>query len=177
MGALQVLVGTHALVPDVITATSAGAVLGTVLAQGRTLAECDRLVEVAKGDLMAMTDTSRVFSEQPWLAGLDGTSMASRIHALVTEHGRPDLDDDWDQLEASAVGAHLRTAEWLDERLLAEPDGERDLADLSQVAELLEADGPRTLSSLLALLAEHPDWVAINRHIAQKTVSQATTKD
>ena len=103
VGALQVLVGTHALVPDVITATSAGAVLGTVLAQGRTLAECDRLVEVAKGDLMAMTDTSRVFSEQPWLAGLDGTSMASRIHALVTEHGRPYLDDDWDQLEASAV--------------------------------------------------------------------------
>ena len=54
----------------------------------------------------------------------------------------------------SRVLAHLRTAERLDERLLAEPDGERDLADLSQVAELLEADGPRTLSSLLALLAE-----------------------
>jgi len=103
VGALQVLVGAHAMLPDVVTATSAGAVLGTVLSQGRTLEECRRLVEVAKGDLMAMTDTSRVFSEQPWLAGLEGTTIASRIHALVTEHGRPDLDDDWDQLVASAA--------------------------------------------------------------------------
>lgn len=50
------------------------------------------------------------------------------------------------------VLTHLRTDEGLDERLLSEPDGERDLADLMHVAELLQASGERTVSGLLALL-------------------------
>lgn len=54
----------------------------------------------------------------------------------------------------SSVINHLRTAEGLEERLLAEPDGERELADLLHVAELLDAGGERTLSGLLAVLDE-----------------------
>lgn len=103
LGALQHLVGTLGIVPQVVTATSAGAVLGTVIAQGRTAQECrQRLIE-AEGDLMAMTRTDVVFAEQPWLEQLDGTSASDTIHRLVTEHGRPELDDDWDELEAEAL--------------------------------------------------------------------------
>ncbi len=103
LGALQHLIGTCSLVPQVITATSAGAVLGTVVSQGRDTAECRRRLVEAEGDLMAMTRTDVVFAEQPWLAQLDGTSASETIHRLVTQHGRPDLDDDWDELEAEAL--------------------------------------------------------------------------
>jgi len=105
LGALQHLIGALGLVPQVITATSAGAVLGTVVAQGRNLQECRQHLVEAEGDLMAMTRTDVVFAEQPWLAQLDGTSAADTIHRLVTQHGRPELDDDWDELEAEALAA------------------------------------------------------------------------
>lgn len=53
--------------------------------------------------------------------------------------------------------------------------------DFELVRRILETLYPHKpyfeMSDVLALLAKHPDWVAINRHIAQKTVSQATTKD
>ncbi|MDQ2678364.1 MAG: patatin-like phospholipase family protein [Actinomycetota bacterium] len=103
LGALQHLIGTRGLVPRVITATSAGAVLGTVVGQGRDADECRRRLLEAEGDLMAMTRTDVVFSEQPWLAQLDGTTAAESIHRLVTQHGRPRIDDDWDELEAEAL--------------------------------------------------------------------------
>ena len=89
LGALQHLIGTHGLVPRVITATSAGAVLGTVVGQGRDAAECRRRLVEAEGDLMAMTRTDVVFAEQPWFAQLEGTTAPESIHRLVTQHGRP----------------------------------------------------------------------------------------
>ena len=105
LGALQHLIGDLGLVPSVITATSAGGVLGTVVGQGRDAEECRRHLLEAEGDLMAMTRTDVVFAEQPWLAQLDGTSAAATIHRLVTQHGRPALDDDWDELQAEALAA------------------------------------------------------------------------
>lgn len=54
----------------------------------------------------------------------------------------------------SRVLTHLRTVERLDERILGERDGERDLADLVHVAELLDASGASTLSGVLAVLEE-----------------------
>ncbi len=105
LGALQHLIGVLGIVPQVMTATSAGAVLGTVIGQGRTAEECRRHLVEAEGDLMAMTHTDVVFAEQPWLKDLDGTSAAESIHRLVTQHGRPELDDDWDELEAEALAA------------------------------------------------------------------------
>ena len=39
VGALQYLVGTERIIPDIITATSAGAIAAVVLAQARTFAE------------------------------------------------------------------------------------------------------------------------------------------
>ena len=103
LGALQHLIGDLGIAPKVITATSAGAVLGTVVAQGRTAEECAARLVDAEGDLMAMTRTDVVFGEQPWLAQLDGTTASETIHRLVTEHGRPELDDDWEELQAEAV--------------------------------------------------------------------------
>ena len=52
--------------------------------------------------------------------------------------------------------------------------------DFELVRRILEALYPSNpgfgMADVLALLAEHPDWEAINRHIAQKTVNPATTK-
>jgi predicted acylesterase/phospholipase RssA len=105
LGALQHLIGELGIAPAVITATSAGAVLGTVVAQGRTAQECAARLVDAEGDLMAMTRTDVVFGEQPWLAQLDGTTASDTIHRLVTQHGRPELDDDWAELQGHAVAA------------------------------------------------------------------------
>ncbi len=103
VGVMAALVRDRGIVPRVMTATSAGAVLGTVVAQGRDARSCAGFVDVARDDLLAMTQTDRVFSEQAWLADLDGTSLAARIHSLVTDHGRPEVADEWDELEAQAA--------------------------------------------------------------------------
>lgn len=53
--------------------------------------------------------------------------------------------------------------------------------DFELVRRLLEALYPRSpcyvMADVLALLAEHPEWAAINCDVAQKTISPATTKN
>lgn len=53
--------------------------------------------------------------------------------------------------------------------------------DFELVRRILETLYPRNscfeMADVLALLAEHPDWMAINRHIVQKAVSPATTNE
>ena len=86
---LQYLVGVEGIVPDIITATSAGAIAATVLAQARTLPEfVDRVNEI-EGDVLAWTQTEHVFGKQAWLGALDGTSLGREIHQEITEGTRP----------------------------------------------------------------------------------------
>ena len=72
------------IVPDIITATSAGAIGAVVLAQARTLPEFAHRVQQMEDDILAMTRTGYVFGEQPWLRALRGTSLGGR------DHGGPD---------------------------------------------------------------------------------------
>jgi predicted acylesterase/phospholipase RssA len=51
VGALRFLVGEHRFTPKIITATSAGAILGTILAQARSPAEFVDRVDDARRDL------------------------------------------------------------------------------------------------------------------------------
>ncbi|MHA6524813.1 UvrD-helicase domain-containing protein [Tessaracoccus sp. G1721] len=109
--------------------------------------------------LAAMADPSQATIRLAALTPLIGSDLGALLDEDGAEPARVStvvrtLTRRFTEGGLSRVLAHLRTAERLDERLMREPDGERDLADLSQVAELLEAEGPRTLSSLLAVLAE-----------------------
>ena len=89
VGVLQYLVGVEGIVPDVITATSAGALAATVLAQARTLPEfAARLAEIER-DLLAWTQSDHVFGKQAWLRALDGTALGREIHYELTEGTRP----------------------------------------------------------------------------------------
>ena len=89
VGVLQYLVGVEGIVPDIITATSAGAIAATVLAQARTLEEfADRVNEI-EGDVLAWTQTEHVFGKQDWLGALDGTALGREIHQEITEGTRP----------------------------------------------------------------------------------------
>ncbi len=78
VGVLQYLVGVEGIVPDVITATSAGAIAATVLAQARTLPEFLERVDEIEGDVLAWTQTDHVFGKQAWLEALDGTALGPR---------------------------------------------------------------------------------------------------
>ena len=89
VGVLQYLVGVEGIAPDIITATSAGAIAATVLAQARTLPEfLDRVNEI-EGDVLAWTQTEHVFGKQAWLGALDGTALGREIHQEITEGTRP----------------------------------------------------------------------------------------
>jgi predicted acylesterase/phospholipase RssA len=90
-GALQYLVGVEGITPDVITATSAGAVAAAVLAQARTLEEFGSRVQEIEDDILAMTRTEHVFGEQPWLRALKGTSLGDAVTFAMTEGTRPPL--------------------------------------------------------------------------------------
>ena len=88
-GALQYLVGMERIIPDIITATSAGAIAAAVLAQARTHAEFSQCVQEIENDILAMTRTEYVFGQQPWLRALEGTSLGGAISFALTEGTRP----------------------------------------------------------------------------------------
>ncbi len=57
VGVLQYLVGVEQITPEIITATSAGAIAATVLAQARTLEEFSARVDEIEDDVLAWTHT------------------------------------------------------------------------------------------------------------------------
>jgi len=89
VGALQYLVGTERIIPDIITATSAGAIAASVLAQARTVDEFTRRVQEVEDDILAMTRTEQIFGEQSWLRALEGTALGGEIRFALTEGTRP----------------------------------------------------------------------------------------
>lgn len=91
VGALQYLVGTERIIPDIIAATSAGAVAAAVLAQARTFEEFDRRVQEVEEDILAMTRTEQIFGEQAWLQALEGTTLGGEIRTAFTKGTRPPL--------------------------------------------------------------------------------------
>jgi predicted acylesterase/phospholipase RssA len=78
------------ITPDIITATSAGAIAATVLAQARTLPEFAHRVQEIEDDILAMTRTEHVFGKQAWLRALTGTALGRDQFAL-TEGTRPSV--------------------------------------------------------------------------------------
>jgi NTE family protein len=76
-------------VPEIVTATSAGAIAAAVLAQARTLDEFAQRVDEIEGDVLAMTSPERVFGKQEWLDALDGTRLGREIQQEITEGTRP----------------------------------------------------------------------------------------
>jgi NTE family protein len=89
VGVLQYLIGVEGIAPDIVTATSAGAVAATVLAQARTLDEFAQRVQDIEDDVLVMTTMEQVFGKQSWLAALDGTRLGREIQHEITEGTRP----------------------------------------------------------------------------------------
>jgi NTE family protein len=94
VGALRYLVDESAFAPSIICATSAGAIIGTVLAQARGLHELRDRVDELQQDLLAMTRTDVVFAKQDWLAEFDGTPVGDAIDAFLTVRSRPPIAPD-----------------------------------------------------------------------------------
>lgn len=76
----------------------------------------------------------------------DHPAEAARASTLVRE-----LEHRWREGGLAAVLSHLRSNTGLDARILAEPDGDRLLADIAHLAELFDASGETTLDALVAL--------------------------
>ena len=89
VGVLQYLVGVEQIAPEIVTATSAGAIAATVLAQARSLPEFAQRVSEIEDDVLAMTHSEHIFGKQAWLGALDGTALGREIHHEITEGTRP----------------------------------------------------------------------------------------
>jgi NTE family protein len=94
VGVLHYLVGTERITPDIITATSAGAIAASVLAQARTLEEFVQRVQEIEDDVLAMTRTEYVFGQAAWLQALHGTALGDAIQFALTDGTRPALPGD-----------------------------------------------------------------------------------
>jgi predicted acylesterase/phospholipase RssA len=105
VGVLQYLVGVEGITPDVMTATSAGAIAATVLAQARTRAEFAARVDELEADVLAWTRTEHVFGKQAWLGALEGTALGREIHREITEGTRPPFPLNPAAVLASSEGA------------------------------------------------------------------------
>ncbi|MCC5953900.1 MAG: patatin-like phospholipase family protein [Acidimicrobiia bacterium] len=101
VGAIDHLVRHRGLAPSVITAASAGSIIGTVLAQGRTPDEFAALAEQLRADLLAMSDVDMVFGRQPWLTDLADTPFGAQVEALIAR--RPALPASADPTVAAAL--------------------------------------------------------------------------
>src|ERR1700691_3001525 len=88
-GALQYLVGVERIIPDIVTATSAGAIAATVLAQARTHAEFTQRVQEIEDDILAMTRTEHVFGEQAWFRALKGTALGRSVQFAIMQGTPP----------------------------------------------------------------------------------------
>lgn len=88
-GAVSYLVEEEGIVPQVITATSAGAICAAVLAQARTHTEMVARARELHDDLLAMTRSELLFGKQPWVAALEGTLFGRAIDHWVVERMRP----------------------------------------------------------------------------------------
>ena len=108
--------------------------------------------------LTALADPSQANIRLASLTPLIGSELAALLRDGGPEPARVStllraLAVAFDKGGAGAVLTHLRADEHLEERLLAEPDGDRLLADTAHLAELLDARGG-SLSALTSLLAE-----------------------
>jgi len=109
LGALEHLIDTLGVTPDIVTSASAGSILGMVLSQGRTLDEFSARLADARQVLLSMTHTDMVFGEQPWMAELEGTPFADSLKRLISDRTQPTLpgdDPDPDALPDELPRAH-----------------------------------------------------------------------
>lgn len=88
-GAVSYLVGEEGVVPEIITATSAGALCAAVMAQARTAEEMVARAHELHHDLLAMSSADLLFGKQPWVAALEGTLFGRAIDHWVLERTRP----------------------------------------------------------------------------------------
>src|SRR6185437_8232585 len=119
VGVLQYLVGVEQIAPEVIAATSAGAIAATVLAQARTLDEFAARVDEIGEDVLAWTHTENVFGKQAWLSALDGTALGREIHHELTEGTRPPFPLNPAAVLATSGGTPPRAAQGKSERRAA----------------------------------------------------------
>ena len=88
-GAIRYLVEERSITPDVITAASAGAIAGSVIAQARSPEEFVLRARQLQDDLLAMTHTELLFGTQPWVLALRGTRIGTAIDGFITNRTRP----------------------------------------------------------------------------------------
>jgi len=88
-GAIRYLVEEEQILPQILTAASAGAVAAAVLAQARSPKEFTQRSQELRQDLLAMTHINHLFDKQPWVESLDGTPFGRVIDSYLTERTRP----------------------------------------------------------------------------------------
>jgi NTE family protein len=95
-GALAYLVEERGILPDVITASS----LGAILAQARTPEEFRARTEELGAGLLAMTHADLLFGKQPWVAALEGTPFEVAFDTFLVGATRPPIPGADDELLA-----------------------------------------------------------------------------
>lgn len=88
-GAVSYLVEEQAIVPEIITAASAGSLCAAILAQARSHEEMGFQARQLHENLLAMTRADVLFGKQPWVAALEGTLFGRAIDHWVVERTRP----------------------------------------------------------------------------------------
>ena len=139
VGALGHVVGRLGLVPDIVTAASAGSIIGAKLAQARGADEARARIDELTSDLLAMSDTEVVFGRRAWLEDLRSTEIGRRILEVIERRPEP----------ASFDG-----------RLPGDPDGDPDVPDPRAAA---EGRRHQRLGSLRAVASLLGDLGAVDR--------------
>lgn len=99
VGVIDYLVREKGVDPSIVTAASAGAILGVVLSQARGREELCAAVDDIRHDLLSMTRTDQVFGRQPWLEAFAGTRLGDTVDSFLTERARPPVPGGTPELE------------------------------------------------------------------------------
>ncbi len=99
VGALEYLSRRSDFFPRIMAGTSVGTLVCGPLAQASNPEEFHQLVQVVRGNALAVSGMSAVFGRQPWLDEIAGTPLGDFISDLISVRSRPPLPPD-------PVGAH-----------------------------------------------------------------------
>lgn len=94
VGALEYLSRGSDFLPRIMAGTSVGSLVCGPLAQATSPAEFRQLVEVVRGNALAVSGMNTVFGRQPWLDEINGTPLGDFISDLISVRSRPPLPPD-----------------------------------------------------------------------------------
>lgn len=110
LGALRYLFGPAAVCPEVISGSSAGALIAASIAGATSVEEFRATLDDVNTRLLHINAPESFIAKQPWLEDLDGTVVGDRLDEIIAQRPKASRERFGDRVERSRVHPALMAA-------------------------------------------------------------------